>query len=214
MAKRKLDDDTRQLLQEFLIANTDAIIDAELQTYKETNVSEHTGRMYIFTTFTMGLAQINAKPDNMSSFEFMRHVVNQFKRNEKERLDDEARMMYDVNGSNITAILTFLPSRMFKIPKAKMDEIDPDFLRKLQSGELDLGELKLRGDFDKYKEFVHDVISVQYHSFYKNGLTVYRVVEHNDVIIDLPVVETLDFDKGPEDNGGDLLKMRTLIEVE
>jgi hypothetical protein len=103
MAKRKLDDDTRQLLQEFLIANTDAIIDAELQTYKETNVSEHTGRMYIFTTFTMGLAQINAKPDNMSSFEFMRHVVNQFKRNEKERLDDEARMMYDVNGSNITA---------------------------------------------------------------------------------------------------------------
>lgn len=216
--KKKLIPEIRDRVKDFLELNSKAIIKAELDTFKETLVSTHTARMYIFTLQTMGVADISLN-EGANVYELLSDIIGKFKLDERKQIDDSDEMLSNyrfMGGSFVTGIILFLPSTALKIDITKLDELPPDLRYKAKANIICVQDIV--GDTrykERYKHLIEDVLSIHYVSFYTNRGVLHRIVHHKDEVLDMPVITEFGND-GDEAKLGEcnLKDMHQLIEVE
>jgi hypothetical protein len=205
--KKKLNDTQRTGLRKFLETSKEAVIEAELNTYRETNVSDHTPRLYIFTTFTMGIAELRPRGAG-DMYNSIADAIRQFKQQELGALDGEAKELHISHGSFVVGLLSFFPGRMLNVNDEYLKTLDPEVQTKVKNGKM--SPSKFASIYGKDK--IEDVINIQFNSFYENEMQLYKVIEHNDEVLDMTFITTENLDKGT--NGGSMIKVKELIEVE
>lgn len=187
MEKKKLTSEGKERLKKFLEHKKDAIIEAELATYKEIPVSEHSSRVYAFSTLTMSIIQINSSDIEGT----IREALNMYKSDEYEKLDDERRMVYNLaGGSQIVALLAFLPAKAVIVDGKKEDQKEMYEMLK----DITLDDMTP----EKFEELgikLKNTITVHYCSFYTNNHKIYEMVVHNDEILDLFFTHEVDLNK-------------------
>jgi hypothetical protein len=214
MPKKKLDSETKEKLKAFLERNVEAIIEAEIKTFKETEVSTHSPRVYIVTTLTMGLAGLNINSGRRPD-EIIKSVVADYKLKERFNIPEDMIEIYNEHGSQVAAILSFLPGLMFT--GSMEDSAPPDeqmLIKQLTNGTIRIEEVKSSPKYVHYRHLVSDVINVQVNTPFEDRMFVYKVIEHNDEVLDMPLFHTLDFRNKEEKNTGNMTNIKNLIEVE
>lgn len=211
--KKKITEEQRERLIDFLDQNTKAIIEAELQTYKEVEVSAHLSRMYIFTTLTMGIVELDFagnRPDQV-----IHSVVERFKTEEYNTLSDDMKEIHHEHGSQLIALLLFLPATMLVIKDKKhpgFTEEDKEIYNLMETGNISPERVRNDPKYSKWKHLATDIINVQLESFYKNSIDIYKVIEHKDEVLDLPLFEKIN--TADTDGRGRLSNLKNLIEIE
>jgi hypothetical protein len=224
MNKLKLHPTDKERLTDFLTKNTLAIRNAELQTYRETPVSTHGARVYIFTTHTMGIADLQ-----IGSEEGIHRVIPQmlaeFKANERVTMtkqDDDTESVKHymrLGGSKVTALLFFLPSMALKIQIDKVHELPQVLQDKFNNDTLSPSYIREDVELNKtYGHLVEDVLNVHYISYYADEGRIYKIVSHNDEVIDMPEFASFnafgDSDDAKMDKRSQFAHLGRYIEVE
>lgn len=205
--KRKLDSIQKEHLGDFLRESIKAIIEAELKTYQETEVSAHTARIYLFSNWTMAIVQPNLEGPGF--IRILKQVIAEFKKDERPQISPENLRQYDEEGSVITAILFFAPSRM--ITADKDAKLNAQIKIEIDNGTFSPGKFFKDPDNAKY---VSDVISIQVDTFYEHVSYAYKVVAHNDEVLDMPLAFETNLSNLDEESGGPMTEIKNLIEVE
>ena len=213
--KRLLEGDAKEHLKNFLEKNREAIITAETETYKEGGADQPV-RVYMFTPYSMAIAQANGSPN---PFELISKIVEDFKQQEPSKMGEDQLPFFEEYGSQIVAILAFLPSTMVKIHKDDLSGLPMELMLKIMSGKLRNEDFEAYPDFkERFKKFYSpNILNAHFTSFYKNESRIFNIIEHNQEVLDMPLVEVLDYDeierKGEKINGN-LFRLKELIEVE
>lgn len=217
--KKKLGDQSKAELKEFLDKNTAAIINAEIETYREMPISTHTSRMYVFTTLSMGVADIMSfNPEEVDLS--LREVVREFKVHEKMKIREieEAYEAYQkMGGSYVSALVCFMPSKALHVDLKNLEQLPEDLREKAKDKTISPDDIL---DHEKYKDYHHlvdHVLTVNYTSFYTTRGTVYKMIGHNDEVIDMPVYFQFGENStiAPEKEEGGLTPiLQRLIEIE
>lgn len=215
--KKKFENNIRESIQAFLEKNCNAIIEAEVQTYKDTPVSTHSARVYIFTTHTMGIADISVSNNTID--ELLDHVIKEFKISEYEKIRENEDLMQNykfLGGSFITGLILFLPSNGLEVNINRLDELPIELREKARTQSISVSDIIKDNRFkDKYRHLVQDVLSVHFVSFYCDRGKLFRIVTHNDEVLDMPLMTQFGYE-GDEAKLGkcNLSDLSKLIEVE
>ncbi len=213
MAKKKLETEQAEKLKAFLEKNVDSIVEAEVKTFRETDVSTHNPRVYIVTTMTIGLAGLNI-PQGKSPDRVIKEVVEDYKTKERQNLTEEMVELYDMYGSHVAAILSFLPGNMFTGNLENASKEEQDIMDKISDGRVRIEDIRINPEYSQFKHLISDVINIQINTFYSDKMLVYKVIEHNDEVLDMPLVHEIDFRDKDSGSGGAMRNVSKLIEVE
>lgn len=220
MEKKILDVRQKKYLEEFLEKNVRAIIDAEIQTYKDTPYSSHAPRVYIFTTYTMGIIGVSDLNEQNDIQNTLMEIIQEYKCNEDFRLRDDPEIYEKYrlgDGSHVTALLCFIPSTTININFNELEKLPIELREKAKNKTINPSDLVGEdGIFkEEYKYLIGDVITMHYSSFYTQKGYIYRVIHHNDEVLDMPL--QVAFGQGSEghiEGNPDVLGLNNLIEIE
>ena len=214
MGKRKLTPEYRNATIGFLEKNTKAIIKAEIETYKETEVSKHGPRAYLFTMHAMGVVDMNWS-NKIRPKTIFKEVIRQFKAGIPDKMSEDMLENHDTFGSHISAILCFLPSTALKVDLTKLHELPAELRDRLDNNTLAVEHIVQDSRYSEtYKHLISKAINIHYINFYNSRAEIYSVVEHNDEVLDMPFLASVSLGDQSVKSAGEILELEDLIEIE
>lgn len=210
--KLQLKDSQKETLEKFLTPNVEAIIQSELDTYKTTGPKSQNPRVYIFSTFSVGIAEL--KSSNSLTKHVIQMAIDQFQDTEMTRLPEEHMEHYERAGnrSHITAILVFGVASALTMTREEAEE--KGIATSIINGEASVHEI-----IEKFAHLAKDVLTIQYTSPFHDYIRTYQFIEHDGEVLDIPLLKELDIREElthakEGEIGGDMLTLSDLLQVE
>lgn len=176
MGRYKLTHDERIRLDSLFGEAVPSIIEAELNTIKETAQSEHVARCYMFTTYSMSMCEIFI--DGLGPGFAIKRAISAMRSKEGDGFPEEYADLYDPSKSWLAGLLVFMPAT---IVKSK----DKEFLDGLVKGEISTDEFIKGAEHETKRESVYQVVIMHYVDYGNDKTSIYELIVHNDEVLDI-----------------------------
>lgn len=157
------------------------IMDAELKSFKEIEVSQHFPKVWIITSYAVSLCTLKADTSLQKS---LSNAVDELKYSELRDMDPEMKASVGDKPSEVLGILGIFPSKAMNIKK--VIEINKPLAAKLMAKRITVEDIENEEQYKEYRQYLCNTIFTQFDCFYKDTeVNIYKAIIHNNEILDI-----------------------------